>query len=529
MVLALAGPLVILASSARASTGGALSGRVTFGSAAGSGVPVTAFRVDAGGESEQVGFVEVARAVTDPAGEYAFEDLGAGRYVVRIGSDEVPQGGAGFAREFVPGVASPVDAWVFEVAAGQTVVVDAVEARAGGLVSGRVVDLGGEGVVGVEVRAVVTSDGSDDEPSPGLIGGTALTDESGGFAVPGLPAGEYEVATAGNEEFLSGGFSDTFAVRYGDDVVVGELGLVRAASIRGAVTGAGGAGLAGTDVVAYVETAQGWGEAGSTTTGADGSFELGRLDAGSYRVRVEGGAGYLPRYAGDGPDLEDARVFEVGAGEAAEVGEVPLTRGATLTGHVLADDGSAVAGANVVVFQQRADRGEEPDWAGAATGTTDASGEFVIEGVPSGAALIWADPAERYSARYLGDVKYEEDATRLGLEAGKEIRGLVIVVPEGAQVTGRAQTRHGGPSVGAVVIVSQQLPSGQWSPVDGDRTRDDGGFNIAGLDPGTYKVEVDAIDQGESVSVGFTVDRADGGAPDRRVELGTLTLEEASQ
>jgi hypothetical protein len=126
---------------------------------------------------------------TDAEGRYEIRDLPAGRYNITAMKGGFVQGQFGQRRPTDPG--TPVD-----LADGQTAEkVNFILAR-GSVISGRIVDDGGEPVAGTQVMAMryaFVSGARRLVPAPSE-GSNDRTDDQGGFRLYGLPPGEYYVS-----------------------------------------------------------------------------------------------------------------------------------------------------------------------------------------------------------------------------------------------------------------------------------------------------------------------------------------------
>ena len=115
------------------------------------------------------------------------------------------------------------------------------------------------------------------------------------------------------------------------------------------------------------------GRAQTLTGEADGSFAVGELAAGSYRLEVRGGEG-APRVLS---------VAGLTPGEQRDLGEVASTEPASIHGVVVLTPGTPRGGLQVVL-----------DANSAAPQVTDADGVFVFEGLASGAHRLRVEPLQ---------------------------------------------------------------------------------------------------------------------------------------
>ncbi len=175
-----------------------IKGQVTSG---GSGAPVRRAQVRATSMEGRGGGV----TSTDANGGFEIRDLPAGRYTVSVIKGGFAQAFFGQRRPGEPG--TPI-----QLADGQTAEkVNFVLSR-GGVISGVVVDDGGEPVAGTQVAAVRYQFVSGTRrlvPAPSE-GSTDRTDDRGGFRLYGLPPGDYFVsASTRNNSFMGPGMTST--------------------------------------------------------------------------------------------------------------------------------------------------------------------------------------------------------------------------------------------------------------------------------------------------------------------------------
>ncbi|MBK7977422.1 MAG: carboxypeptidase regulatory-like domain-containing protein [Deltaproteobacteria bacterium] len=290
---------------------------------------------------------------------------------------------------------------------------------------------------------------------------TASTRTDGSFGFAGIPRDRYRVwarapgmAVSAASNVAIGGASDSPV----------EITLAPAVEVRGSVRTSGNSPLAGVTVVALSELEVGG--IGRAVSGGDGRFVVPSLGSATYFL-----------YA-------SARGFASAAESNVDPGQdvvLSLERGGVIAGHVHDEGGAAVADAVVQVVGAE---GESPH--------TDRDGAFRIEDLDAGKYKVWAEKGTQTSERI----------EQVALARGETKDDLVLRLDEGATISGRALvTSTNAPVVGAKVGLHQEHRGAvreAWS--DGD-----GHYQITGVPPGAYSIEVEAADAHLADEVAVTV------------------------
>jgi hypothetical protein len=245
--------------------GGSVSGRVleTGTGAAIEDVTIEAFPSVSTGSSAPL------ITTTDETGRFRLGGMPSGNVTLRI-RDEA----GSHVSEYYDDARTAATATTVPVQQGTETALRAISLDVGATFTGTVTDADGVPVGGATVRAVST-------------GGTveeARSDDSGQYAVHGLPAGDYTIQFVGAVGYFDRTERGTQTVTAGQNLPLGATVLEKTAEMFGTVTDTAGAPLGGivVDAVPVVGSSLG---ATATTTG-DGSFVLRQLHAGTYRLRV---------------------------------------------------------------------------------------------------------------------------------------------------------------------------------------------------------------------------------------------------
>jgi alpha-tubulin suppressor-like RCC1 family protein len=246
-------------------------------------------------------------------------------------------------------------------------------------------------------------------PTAGGFTGVVVRRALGAVAPSTVASGTLAVATTGavnewSDTGLRPGETYSYALfaQYagGTQAAAGTITVLvpAVASVTGTVLGAGGVRVGGVGV--EVTTADG-GQVAHATTGADGSYEVAGLVAGSYTVcfvpaGATGGAaqtGYLPQcwdqVAAGGAPIP----VTVGAGGPVSGVDAALQTAGSVSGKVTNATGTPVAGVVVSVDQP----GGDP----VAFATTDTSGDWAVTGLDAGTYGVCFDPSTVQGTSYV--------------------------------------------------------------------------------------------------------------------------------
>lgn len=195
--------------------------------------------------------------------------------------------------------------------------------------------------------------------------------------------------------------------------------------IHGVVTAAGGGGLSGINVTALAERAvQGttqWVAIDSAKTGVDGSYNVGKLPDGNYRVRYDDPSGrYATEYYNDAFVPADADVVALDSGKF-DMAEVVLGGAAQLTGVVTGSTGAGIEGAEVTAYVE-----QNGAWVPFTTLPTVAGGRYDLGLLPGGTyKLGFHDPATGVT-EYWNDKATLVDADVLTVQNAGSSTGLNV-------------------------------------------------------------------------------------------------------
>ncbi len=452
----------------------------------------------------------VLEATTDATGSYTITGLATGTYTVMFRS--CSSATAGYVAQYYGDAATAAAATPVVVStSGQAVTSIDATLVAGGTIAGTVEDATGTPVAGECVSVDSLAAG---------FGGTATTDATGAYSVPGLAAGSYVVeftsCTSGGpyaDQYYNGspggtpGYQDALAVT----VVAGQTApvdatLVAGGSITGTITAAaGGADLAGICVTA---TSSDGSATGSATTDAAGDYSIGGLVPTTYTVQATdcSGSGYATTIYSTGPNggsLAGTPVT-VTAGTPTPGIDIALAAGESLSGTVTA----ATGGADLPGICVDALTTSGPL---AASAVTNASGAYTLSGLPAGSYLVeFIDCAtSTYATAYYatsGIVSSPFSATAVAVTTSP-VTGINAALVAGESLSGSVTAAAGGALAGICVDA--------WSPATGvggaTVTDASGAYTLGGLPSGSYIVSFAACSPGSQyVTAYYVINQAAG-------------------
>jgi hypothetical protein len=447
--------------------GRSISGRVEF-----SGVPAVDAIVDLAAETGSA--VRQARARAD--GGFVFVGLGTGAYALRAA-----RGGL-----------------VSQIAHGIQIGRDGVRAplrlalEPGQMVAGRVVDSGGTGLRGIEVRAEGAALAPGEDPLPAI----ARTDASAGFTIGPLLPGRYRLIAARPGYALRRAPTlDVVATGGRPPPVV--LELLRGARVAGWVTDSRSTPVASAHVrcvasgiedltvetgplplaaeAAALPSGSGWALGSTRVALADGAgrFAVDDLIPGRYRVELAH-VGFEPMRTAE---------FVVVPGERRDLGMLSLRDGFPVEGRVVDEDGAPIEGARVGVGGSAVG-----DSAAELYTLTDSGGRFLIA-VPAGTYPLAASAPGHGAARATIDIKAGALTTPVELRLARAeavLEGLVR--DSGGRPLARARLR----------AWPRDTPAGAGPPETsplGSASADFGGhFRVRELPSGELRLEVEHPD-----------------------------------
>ncbi|HUQ89573.1 MAG TPA: carboxypeptidase regulatory-like domain-containing protein [Vicinamibacterales bacterium] len=495
---------------------GVLKGQVI---ASGTGAPVRRAQVRAASMESRGGGV----TSTDAEGRYEIKELPAGRYTITAAKGGFVSGQFGQRRPGDPG--TPID-----LSDGQTAdKVNFVLSR-GSVISGRIVDDGGEPVAGTMVAAMRYQfvSGSRRLVPGGGEGSTDRTDDQGGFRLYGLAPGDYYVSANGrNNMMMMPGLNNTepdafaptyfpgtpnvseatrVSVKAGQEMSGANFALIvaRMARIRGRALNSRGEPVAnGMLMLMPDEPMMMPMTMNNAMVAGDGTFQFANVPPGRYNLQVRPGGMQMAN--GEFASMK----ITVGNDDIDNV-MITTSAGATAKGVVVTDDGSVPAfrADQVMIFPAPADPGTmminpgtnrlNEDFTFELTGLNDR--RLLRPNIP--ATLGWYTKAVMFDG---------QDVTDSGIEftPGRTYEGIqVVVTQKTTELSGLVMDDRGKPVLDATVVIfpaNKDLWTYASRYVRSLRPDTNGKYNVKSLPPldDYLIVAVQNLEQGQGSDPDF--------------------------
>ena len=269
---------------------------------------------------------------------------------------------------------------------------------------------------------------------------------------------------------------------------IGTANAESPGAISGTVTESGtGDSIPG--VAVFVNNFETGAAAGSTVTSGDGTYLVGNLAAGKYRVKFDGSLLGFPIQFYNGKSVpKDATAVTVTAGATSTSINAALLSGGSIEGKVTREsDGSDVVDADV--------------WAeaydgGVGSGTTTASdGTFKILGLPAGGYRVAVEARDLGLVfEFYNNTSDWDKAEKVIVTNGASTTAINFVLAGGSTISGVVLTEGGGTPIGNADVFAESFTPGGGH--GGTRTASDGTYSISGLAAGDYRLFAQAGDQG---------------------------------
>ncbi len=469
-----------------------------------SGVPIagqagSSYVVQAADEGHAISCQVTA---SNGGGDYTIVGLPSGSYKVGFYAESE---GENYLDQYYNGKAKFAEASAVSVTAPNATGGVNAELHAGGQIAGQAIDAVTRApIANIFVCAEEYVEGKVEN------GGCSTTNSSGDYTISGLPSGSYTV------EF-STFFSETrYATQYYDDKAsLGEaqsVNVTAGATVPGidaelrsldengqiaglVTTAAHGTPLSNVEVCAYEKAGSEY-FGGCTETNSSGDYTISGLSAAEYDVRfspyvcTSSGCtqqNYVAQYFNDKTSYTEATPVQVKANQKTENIDAKLEEGGIIEGVVTkAAGGGAVENAYVCA-----------DGVGAVEDfgdceSTDASGKYVLQTLPTGEYRVTFYGVGNYLTQYYNDKSEYGTATPVPVTVAKKIENIDAKLAEGGQIVGRVTDASSHAPI-AEVEVCAALGESIYDCAD---TNAGGEYTLMGLTSGSYTVSFNPYAEG---------------------------------
>ncbi|MFN0106632.1 MAG: carboxypeptidase regulatory-like domain-containing protein [Bryobacteraceae bacterium] len=246
----------------------------------------------------------------------------------------------------------------------------------------------------------------------------------------------------------------------------------------------------------------------AATTDAEGKFRLEKVEPGAYRLMAER-QGFVRQEYGARRNSMMGTTITVAAGQELKDLTIKLTPQAVVKGRVLDDEGEPLAHVQIQVLTRRFFRGKQQMMPMGGGQTID-TGEFRLSDLAPGRYWISAvyhsrmamygevparnttgQPEEDYVTTYYPSATSESDARPIDVDAGQEMSGVDIRLRKARVFRIRGKISGGAQPARRVRVFLMPRERGSFMGGfggAGGMVKEDGTFEIGGVQPGSYYV-----------------------------------------
>ena len=318
----------------------------------------------------------------------------------------------------------------------------------------------------------------------------------GAYKVTGLPAGTYKVQFSGNgggalEQWYAGASSfataTSLTVAAGQDLTGIDAALVKGASLSGTVTAPAGVDLSSVYVTVHTGSAPSY--TASTSLNSDGTYKIGGLRSGSYKIQFNGyNNGMLEQWYSGATSFEGATPVDLTVGQNLPGIDAALVKGASVSGKVTAPPGVDLT----------AVRAELHDAAGISylgSQYLNADGAFRFAGLPAGTYKVsFYAGASGGLDQWYGGATTSSAATPILLADSQDLVLPDTALVKGASISGKI-TAPAGVDLSAITVYSYDANNARAYATTA-QVGPDGSYRVSGLAAGSYKLNFSGYGSG---------------------------------
>jgi hypothetical protein len=416
-------------------------------------------------------------AQTDAEGRFELREVPAGKHSLSVSK-------AGYLSLYASNNNTPIPP--IEIKDGALIERVVLRIYRGGVISGQVIDEFGDPLMGAEIQAMRFRYVNGQRQLAPVMGQfrPVATDDLGAFRLYGLEPGDYYVVARGGRDWSIGpgapsgdGPAQTFypgtnsmaearrvSVRAGRETqgVIFPIALARLARVRGRVVTSNGEPFSGS-VSVFMKDAAGGARSFGGPVRPDGTFEVSNIEPGTHWLvaRQNDFGGRI------GGDSESGRVAITVNGDEINDVVIATSRGATLRGRVVTDDGSALGGLSSFNLTAQAADPSSP-FMGGMPNKVNNDGTFEIPGLFERVHLrpAFMAPAAGVQPWTLKAVVVGgQDVTDTGLEVrpGQVIDNVdVVFTRKISRLSGQLKDRRGEQASGWIIVFPSD--EARWTP-----------------------------------------------------------------
>ena len=455
------------------------------------GIEVAAFRSS---DSWQ-GWESVAQTQSDEAGNFTIGGLPVGTYRVQFTD---PAGG--YLEEVYDGAVELEMGTDIAVPVASTVTGIVASLESAAFISGTIT--GPDGMEPLEGIGVAAYRWDESEREWSWVG-QAYSDADGVYVIGGLVAGAYRIQfTDPYSAHVSEVYDDAVDLDSGADIVLSagataggiDASLESASAISGTVTGPDGiAPLAGLVVVAYgwSESEETWESRGQAETDMEGSYAIGGLPAGTYRVQfLDLDGTYAREIYDDAVNLSSGADIVLAEGTTATGIDASLAMASGIAGTVIAQNG--LVPLEGIVVEAYCWNETLESWELTEDAQTGADGAYAIGGLPAGTYRVqYSDMPGYYIKEVYDDASDLESGTDIVLTAGTPVDGIDATMVGAGRISGTVTGPDGLlPAEGIEIAAFRWSESlSGWEQLGSAQADHYGAYTISELPEGFYRVQ----------------------------------------